>query len=101
MKEKPVKKWVHENKTRFIREGDYKYLQIPYFRIEELFNLADDPYEQNNLLRQLTPDIERKANQMSKRLLEWVDSARPLPSSFVKEKRQEAIEGLRALGYIE
>jgi len=94
-------RWQHENKARYIREGKYKYIQIPYFGIEELFDLAHDPYEQNNLLKQPTPDTTLKAQDLSNKLIEWVESARPLPSSFVKEKRRDTIEKLRALGYIE
>jgi len=97
----PVKRWMHENKARCVRQGNDKYIQIPYFGIEELFNLAHDPYEQNNLLNHQTPEIKLKAHQLQKKLTAWVDSAHPLTSSFVKEKRRETIEKLKALGYIE
>lgn len=100
-KNNPVKRWQHENKARCIREGNDKYIQIPYFGIEELFDLAHDPYEQNNLLKKPAPEIELKARQLNKKLTAWVKTARPLASSFVKEKRRDTIEKLRALGYIE
>jgi arylsulfatase A-like enzyme len=67
--------WQHANKARCIRTGNIKYLQTPYARSEELYDLARDPFEQENLLLSPAPESVPMANR-------------------------ETIERLKALGYM-
>ncbi len=69
--------------------------------MEELYDLSRDPYERENLL--LTPDakLTRIAKDLRQLYQEWASSARPLPSHFDRTRRDDTIEKLRALGYID
>jgi arylsulfatase A-like enzyme len=92
--------WHNIRKSRSIREGDLKYIRTPYQNTEELYNLADDPGERHNLLIGAAPELRVKADELRSRLDQWADSARPLPTRFATEKREETVEGLKALGYL-
>ncbi len=92
--------WPHANKARCIRKGNIIYMQTPYTQTEEFYDLSADPYEQENLLRTPTPEIRSLAHGLKEKLEDWVSAAHPLPSSPEKEKRQETVEKLKALGYL-
>ncbi len=81
---------------RVLYEGDYKYLQFSKNRKSELYNLKNDPHENNNLSTQQT-DV---ALQMEKKLENWKRKYTP------KEKKQKVIsdevnEALKTLGYVQ
>ena len=80
--------------------GNMVYMQTPYTQTEEFYDLSVDPYEQKNLLRTPTPEIISLAHGLKEKLEDWVSAAHPLPSSQEKEKRQETVEKLKALGYM-
>jgi hypothetical protein len=76
------------------------YMQTPYTKTEELYDLSLDPYEQENLLRTPTPEMLSLVHGLKEKLEDWVSAAHPLPSSPEKEKRQETVDKLKALGYL-
>jgi arylsulfatase A-like enzyme len=92
--------WPHANKSRCIRMGNMIYMQTPYAHSEELYDLSVDPYEQKNLLLAPTPEMLSLAHGLKEKLEHWVSAAHPLPSSPEKEKHQETVEKLKALGYL-
>jgi arylsulfatase A-like enzyme len=92
--------WPHTNKARCVRSGNLVYLQTPYASREELYDLSSDPYEQNNLLKAPSPQMASVARELKKSLEAWAASADPLESFPEKERREETIEKLKALGYL-
>ena len=94
-------RWNNMAKTRCIREGRYKLIQVPYAGTEELYDVHADPFEQDDLLPQGSEEIQALAGRMRTRLESWAASADPLPSRFEPSQRQETIERLRALGYVD
>jgi hypothetical protein len=76
------------------------YMQTPYTQTAELYDLSLDPYEQENLLRTPTPEMISLAHSLKEKLEDWVSAAHPLPSSPEKEKQQETVDKLKALGYL-
>jgi len=93
-------RWSNMAKTRCIREGRYKLIQVPYAGTEELYDVHADPLEQNDLLPEGTAEVQALAGRMRERLEVWAASADPLPSHFEPSQREETIERLRALGYL-
>jgi arylsulfatase A-like enzyme len=87
-------------KTRCVRSGKYKLVQVPYAGREELYDLESDPAEQVELLATSDPEAEAAARRLREQLEAWAASARPLPSRFDPSQREETIERLRALGYL-
>ena len=92
--------WQHANKARCIRTGNIKYIQTPYASSEELYDLARDPFEQENLLLSPAPESVSAARQLREKLEGWAAAARPLESFLEKKRQQETIERLKALGYM-
>ncbi len=92
--------WEHSNKARCVRSGNLVYMQTPYARSEELYDLSSDPYEQHNLLRSPSPPITSVARELKQKLETWAASADPLESFPEKARREETIEKLKALGYM-
>ena len=92
--------WQHANKARCIRTGNMKYIQTPYASSEELYDLARDPFEQDNLLLSPAPESVSAARQLREKLERWAAGARPLESFLEKKRQEETIERLKALGYM-
>jgi arylsulfatase A-like enzyme len=93
-------RWTNMLKTRCVRSGKYKLVQVPYAGREELYDLESDPAEQVELLATSDPEAEAAARRLREQLEAWAASARPLPSRFDPSQREETIERLRALGYL-
>jgi arylsulfatase A-like enzyme len=93
-------RWTNMTKSRCIRSGRYKFVQVPYVNHEGLYDLQRDPDEQVNLLIGGTAEDRAVADRLRPRLESWADSARPLPSHFEANLRLETIERLKALGYL-
>ncbi len=94
-------RWINMLKARCVREGPYKFIQTPYTGREELYDLSRDPAEQTNLMEGASPQIATRAGALRHKLEAWAASARPLATHFDESQREETIERLRALGYIE
>jgi len=92
--------WPHTNKSRCIREGNFKYIQTPFAGTEEFYDLSRDPFEQHNLLKSPTPEMSLRAKELKAKLELWVLSADPLESFLERKKQKETIEKLKALGYM-
>jgi len=93
-------RWTNMLKARFVREGRFKLVQVPYAQQEQLYDLDSDPNEQTDLLVRGSREVAERAEEMRRKLEEWAASARPLPAEFDEEHRDETIERLRALGYL-
>jgi arylsulfatase A-like enzyme len=90
-------RWWNIRKARCVREGSFKFIQVPYLGTEEMYDLAADPTETRDLLAAPSP---ADAVLLREALQEWADSAAPLPSHFDSSLREETIERLRSLGYV-
>jgi arylsulfatase A-like enzyme len=91
--------WANLLKARSMRRGAYKLIQVPYLQQEELYDLARDPQETQNLLAEPSPEVRGIAEQMRGELESWAASANPLPSHFVASMKDEVLRRLQALGY--
>lgn len=94
-------RWVNLRKARCVREGRFKFIQTPWSGREELYDLASDPGERNDLLANPSPETLARAAALRVRLEAWTASANPLPSRFAPAQQDETIERLRSLGYVE
>ena len=90
-------RWTNMAKARCIRQGSYKFIQVPYTGREELYDVERDPSEQEDLLRAGATEI---AAPLRTALEAWAASADPLRSRFENSQRQETIDRLEALGYL-
>ncbi|MHC4158432.1 MAG: sulfatase [Planctomycetota bacterium] len=93
-------RWYNIHKARYVRDGNLKYIQTPYARTEELYDLSVDPYERNSLLKKPTPQIATIATELREKLQAWAESAHPLASRFEKSQREETVRRLKSLGYL-
>jgi arylsulfatase A-like enzyme len=91
--------WTNLLKARSVRRGDYKLIQVPYLQREELYDLARDPQETQNLLAEPSPEISAIAVELRTELESWAAAANPLPSEFVGSLDDEVLRRLKALGY--
>ena len=92
-------RWTNMLKTRCVRRGSYKLVQVPYAGHEALYDLSQDPGEQVNLLLNPSKAVLEVAGELRGELEAWAASADPLPSEFVTSQQDEVLERLRALGY--
>jgi arylsulfatase A-like enzyme len=85
-------------KWRSVRRADWKLILIPHGTGEqiELFDLAEDPLERNELSAQ----FPGKAAELRGSLLEWMASPRTRPDEG-PEMDDETRERLRSLGYVD
>jgi arylsulfatase A-like enzyme len=92
--------WPNAEKARFVRDGRFKLIQTPYLGTEELYDLDADPAEHRNLLKDAGPQEAALAQRLRGLLEAWAASAQPLA---VRRSTLdlEAIERLKALGYLE
>lgn len=109
--EENTKAWTNERKPLSVRRGKWKLIRTPYLDLEELFDLDADPNEQNNRLKEVTPEIEPVAAELRADLEALLAEARPLASTFFprskpagKDDPQAALraamwERLKLLGY--
>jgi arylsulfatase len=102
-----VTAWPNSQKPRCVRIGSLKYIRAPYLQLEQLFDLAADPYEHDDLLLK---DPSRAAAELPalRAALDRFDAdAHPLPivtaaQRAKDDKERERIKsGLDGLGYTE
>jgi arylsulfatase A-like enzyme len=85
---------------RILYDGKYKYMQYEYKKAPELYDLEQDGRELVNLAEK-RPEI---VLEMETKLKDWQKAHRPRHSQSTQPKAplsQDAIEGLKALGYIQ
>ena len=92
-------KWGNQLKTKAIRRGRWKLIQAPYLQYEELFDLAADPAERNNLLLQSTPEIQQRYASLRRELDAWREQEDCLPSDFNSRQMEGVMKRLAELGY--
>jgi len=93
-------RWVNIRKSRCVRQDRYKFIQTPFLKTEELYDLTRDPDEEVNLLAAPTPDATAVAARLRPLLETWAAAADPLPSRFESAQAEETIRRLRSLGYV-
>lgn len=93
-------RWPNSMKPQCIREGRHKLVVTRYRGTEELYDVASDPGELNDLLTDPSPEIESLALRLRSELDEWAASADPLPSAFEPSQQEETMRRLRSLGYL-
>lgn len=69
-----------DNKQKIIKIGALDFKDIPF---EQLYDLADDPWEQNNLLENPTQENQQRANTLYLKLKEWFISQ----SDYLMDKK--------------
>jgi len=93
--------WGNLAKTRCVRDGSFKYVFAPYLDYEELFDLAADPGEENNLLAPSTSNEASRetAERLRAELDAWVRTRPGHDSRFDPAQIEAVRERLRQLGY--
>ena len=89
--------WGNRRKPQCVRRGPWKYVHVPYARVEQLFHLEDDPGERQNLLAgdALSAEVIDVLAELRQALAEWRAEAAPLPSKLDRA----TLSRLRGLGY--
>ena len=89
--------WGNLRKPQCVRRGPWKYVQVPYAGVEQLFHLGDDPGERQNLLAGDAPsaEVRRVRAELRRALDEWRAEAAPLPSRLDRA----TLSRLMGLGY--
>lgn len=95
------RKWVNDAKPRAVRDGQWKYIITPYRRMEELYNLAADPGEKINLLKNANAETRQRLAEMRAALKTYDAASNPLPTHFESTQRDDTVRRLKALGYID
>ena len=80
-------RWHNLGKSRCIRQGQLKLIQVPAAGTEHLYDLSRDPIESANLLETPDPDVESLVGPMRRKLEAWAASADPLPTYFARGRR--------------
>jgi len=93
--------WYNVPKARCVRDGPFKYVCAPAAGREQLFDLSSDPHEFRDLLGPLLPAPLARAGELRARLDAWTAAARPLPTHFERQRGDETIRRLKAMGYLE
>jgi arylsulfatase A-like enzyme len=96
--------WRNSRKTRCIRSGPYKYIETPFNKKTELYDISNDHMERKNLVHLPTPETEKLIASLGKQLTAWSKSANPLPSEMIgatPEVLDDTMRKLKALGYVE
>ncbi len=87
-------------KHRTLYDKNYKYMRYEQNKPPELYNVAEDPGEKDNLI-ELYPNL---AATMEKKLSDWEEKHLPLytlPKKKDSERSKVNLEALKALGYIQ
>lgn len=93
-------RWYNLRKSRAARNGRYKFIQTIYQDREELYDIAADPEERTDLLKDPGPESKSVADDLRGRLVAWAGSARPRPTHFESIQQKETRERLKSLGYL-
>lgn len=110
-------RWYNLRKSRCVRDGRHKYIETPYVWTSELYDLENDASETDDLLsaeragvsgdsagdspRLSRGELESLHVRLGRELTAWTESAEPLPSHFDSSQKDETVERLRSLGYLQ
>ncbi|MFT7671339.1 MAG: arylsulfatase [Planctomycetota bacterium] len=107
--------WENQLKAKSIRRGNLKYIQTPYLRHEELYDLKADPSERNNLLqnppkgspmnqmavlKQPAPKLKGRLIELRQGLDKWRKTNKPRDSQFNTTQMADVLDRLKTLGYV-
>jgi len=99
--------WPNAQKPRCVRSGPWKYVRAPYLQLEQLFDLANDPYERDDLLLKEPTRAAAELPALRAALDRFDSDARPLPMVTAAQRAKDDKErerigsGLEGLGYTE
>ncbi|MFT7486376.1 MAG: choline-sulfatase [Candidatus Paceibacteria bacterium] len=91
--------WENQLKTKSIRRGKWKYIQAPYLRYQELYNLETDPEERHNLMDGLSPEHGNVVSGLRKSLDAWRMQVNPRETAFNSSQMDVVLQKLKDLGY--
>lgn len=91
--------WLNLAKAQSVQTDEFKWIETPYLRTAELYDLVADPEERVNLVGSSEPRAARAREELSLALDAWRDASRPLPSSFDRSQVEEVERRLKELGY--
>lgn len=96
-----VPPWMNARKARCIVSDSMKLVRYPYLDFEQLFDLAVDPGERNDLLRGDTSAVASRLAELRAQLDAFDASAKPPPPRFARDAANEVKRRLAELGYAE
>ena len=83
-----------------ILDGGFKLVWFPKGDVRELYDIANDPLDQNDLAGEHPEDVARLDAELQ-RFLSWAESQQLDDAELTSEMSAEQLEQLRSLGYIE
>ncbi len=92
-------RWANQLKPRTVRRGRWKYIEAPYIKHAQLFDLQEDPGERVNLLLSPTPRSKVELPRLRNELRSWASFKAPRSSRFNSTQSDEVMRRLEALGY--
>lgn len=91
--------YPNAGKCRAVWTSEWKLLHCPVWGRTELYDLRTDPHETRDLTASRDPSVVETRIRLHRELTEWTDSSGPL--RFGESVSPEAVEKLRALGYLQ
>lgn len=89
--------WVNDLNAASVRVKDYKYINVPWKSFDGVFEIPDDPVENNNLAGK-EPDVMKS---LQSKLNEWRSKALTGNVDTTFELTDEEREKLQSLGYVQ
>jgi len=62
---------------------DYKYFYWPDYKVEQLFNIKNDPYEQHDIVSSNETEHQTILNEMKNRFIELKDIVHDMSKSVI------------------
>ena len=94
--------WLNQLKSKCVRRGRWKLILTPYLNLEELYDIASDPGERQNLMKTGEPSAEVRSAyvELYRQLESWSATENPRDSQFNPEQMDAVLKRLRQLGYV-
>ena len=94
--------WINQLKSRCVRRGRWKLIQAPYLRLEEFFDMENDPGERKNLLLDDSSgaEVRQAYAELRAELDTWSSNEDPRDSQFNPEQMDSVLKRLQDLGYV-
>ncbi|MCK6448629.1 MAG: sulfatase [Planctomycetes bacterium] len=97
--ERGVGPWLGRAKAASVIMERHQWIETPYLRAAELYDLVADPEQHENLVDATDPATLAVRDELARRLDAWRDAARPLSSTFDRSQVEEVERRLKELGY--